>query len=105
VLSVLGSAQHFDTNSFDDAIDHIDSGCGDVQSLAGMDLEKLSAAIGGQDGEPLADSSSQKGKSPQIPTAVHRGIEIGFRPPTRTHSDGTGVRGIRVDVEKATATL
>jgi hypothetical protein len=104
VLRAFGGTQHSNADSFDDAIDHVDSG-GDVQSFAEMDLEKLSAAIGGDNGEPLADeennSPNLKGKSPQMPAAVHRGI------PTRTHSDGTGVRGhgIRVDVEKATSAL
>lgn len=80
----------------------------------GMDLGSLSTAVGGDDGEPLADESGLSGlrddvsqapsHSSRSPAPAYRTLEMGFRP-NRTPSLSDGVRGIRVDVEKATATM
>lgn len=83
----------------------------------GMELGKLKAAIGGDDGEPILDDSlttysekshahSRTGSGRAPPT--YRVMEMGFNlktPRSPNSSDDIGVRGIRVDVEKATSTM
>jgi len=84
----------------------------DIDLEFGMELGKLKAAIGGDDGEPILDESlsnsgceekdqsksrSSSGRAPPS----YRVLEMGFRSP-RSPSLSDGVRGIRVDVEKAT---
>jgi hypothetical protein len=84
-----------------DHVDHIQLGLG-----SGVDLGTLSTAIGGDDGEPVTDdmafddvSADHSSRSPAPSYA--RALEMGFRsakPPSVTD-------GIRIDVEKATASL
>ncbi|KAJ3763397.1 hypothetical protein EV360DRAFT_91875 [Lentinula raphanica] len=67
----------------------------------GMDF---STAIGGDDGEPL---SMAEHNSPSIktPAPTYRTLEMGFRPARAPSLTERGVGGIRVEVEKATATM
>jgi hypothetical protein len=108
VLSTLGSIHHDSTMSVDQEIGDIDDTHDDIHLPLGMDLGSLSTAIGGDDGEPLPDDSSlapsQTSRHPVPPIPVYRALEMGFRP-SKAPSVSDAVRGIRVDVEKATATM
>lgn len=120
VLSTLGSIHHDSTMSIDQDLE-MDDIHDDMHLPMGMDLGSLSTAVGGDDGEPLPDdcvdsmgddrsqaaSHSSKIAVPPIPNPSYRALEMGFRPNTntRTPSLSEAVRGIRVDVEKATATM
>ncbi|KAL0581040.1 hypothetical protein V5O48_000933 [Marasmius crinis-equi] len=113
VLSTLGSV----------ALDPMDSMEQDVcdierDSFGLAELGSLSTAIGGADGEPLpaGDAGSNMDddcdSEPDTPTPSHRSpasgygtLEMGFRPGRVPSTSERGVGGIRVDVEKATATM
>ncbi|KAJ7597478.1 hypothetical protein C8J56DRAFT_1108633 [Mycena floridula] len=111
ILTTLDN--HYSTMSIDREILEMDDIHDDIHLPMGIHLESLSTAVGGEDGEPLPDDSGfsiscdERSQAPSnssktaIPT--YRGLEIGFRP--RAPSLSEGIRGIRVDVEKATATL
>ncbi|RDB29202.1 hypothetical protein Hypma_015835 [Hypsizygus marmoreus] len=74
----------------------------DIRLGLGMDLGSLSTAIGGDDGEPIAEGDSHGG----TPAPAYHSLEMGFRGGlARPSFDNTGIRGIRVDVEKATSTM
>ena len=87
----------------------------DSRLTYGMDF---TTAIGGEDGEPIPmaehsseliardDISEKASPSIRTPVPVYRTLELGFRParaPSLTERGGVG--GIRVEVEKATATM
>lgn len=104
--------------SFDQDITQLDSIHDDIHLPSGMEIGSLSTAIGGDDGEPVQDDTttlddrrslapSHSSRPVMPPTPVYRALEMGFRP---SKSQGApslsdGVRGIRVDVEKATVTM
>ena len=108
VLTTLGSSIHHDsTMSVDQDIVEMDGMQDDLHLPMGMDLGSLSTAIGGDDGEPIPDDSGVVDDASQRsirPAPSYRNLEMGFRP-TRAPSLSEAVRGIRVDVEKATATM
>ncbi|KAK7058437.1 hypothetical protein VNI00_002071 [Paramarasmius palmivorus] len=115
VLSTLGSVNvdPLDVSMEQDVCDHDDTGL----SFGMVDLGSLSTAIGGDDGEPIPDiekgSKSSGGDSDsdlatpssRSPSAGFRTLEMGFRPGRVPSLTERGVGGIRVDVEKATATM
>ncbi|KAF9074854.1 hypothetical protein BDP27DRAFT_1286950 [Rhodocollybia butyracea] len=80
----------------------------------GMDF---CTAIGGDDGEPIPmaehsselfgrdDLSEKNSPSIETPAPTYRTLEMGFRPARAPSLTERGVGGIRVDVEKATATM
>ncbi|CAK5280651.1 unnamed protein product [Mycena citricolor] len=70
----------------------------------GLDLGKLSAAVGGADGEPLDEKSELGSPAPAYSSGM---LEMGFRAASRSPSFEEQTRGIRVtvDVEKATHTM
>ncbi|KAF9567751.1 hypothetical protein CPC08DRAFT_757984 [Agrocybe pediades] len=73
-------------------------------------LGDLSAAIGGDDGEPLPEGDDGRSNHHRnSPAPAYHSLEMGFRGGQRSpahsvdqHSNHSGVRGIRVDVEQAT---
>ncbi|KAG5647747.1 hypothetical protein DXG03_008470 [Asterophora parasitica] len=75
----------------------------------GMDLGSLSTAVGGDDGEPIAEGDSQVGTPAPAyaPSSTYHSLEMGFRGGglSRPSIDDSGIRGIRVDVEKSTSTI
>ncbi|TFK41812.1 hypothetical protein BDQ12DRAFT_340409 [Crucibulum laeve] len=74
----------------------------DIRLGLNMDLGNLSAAIGGDDGEPLPEGEDSLCGGP---APAYQSVEMGYRG-LRTPSLHNGkLGGIRVDVEKATATL
>lgn len=74
----------------------------DIRLGLGMDLGSLSTAIGGDDGEPIAEGDSQSG----TPAPAYHSLEMGFRGGmSRPSFEDSGIRGIRVDVEKSTSTM
>lgn len=109
VLSTLGSIHHDSTADHDlGEIDDVPEG---MHLPLSMELGSLSTAIGGDDGEPIPDDCSQAPSQatsrfpiPMPPIPAYRALELGFRP-SKTPSVSDVVRGIRVDVEKATATM
>lgn len=80
----------------------------DMHLSIGMDIGSLSTAVGGDDGEPIPDDSSQapshSSRPPIPPLPSYRALEMGFRP-SKAPSLSDGVRGIRVEVEKSTSTM
>ncbi|KAF9270645.1 hypothetical protein L218DRAFT_969139 [Marasmius fiardii PR-910] len=110
VLSTLGSvaADHMDFSMEQDVCD-LERGSFELRELG-----DLSAAIGGDDGEPLPapDKDYDYDSEPDTPTPSTRSpasgpstLEMGFRPGRVPSTSERGVGGIRVDVEKATATM
>ncbi|KAG7099646.1 hypothetical protein E1B28_001472 [Marasmius oreades] len=111
VLSTLGTADHMDFSMEQDVcdIEHGSFGLGELGSL--------STAIGGDDGEPLPildksnldDDCDSEPDTPtpstRSPASGFRTLEMGFRPGRAPSTSERGVGGIRVDVEKATATM
>lgn len=73
----------------------------DIRRGLGMDMGSLSTAIGGDDGEPLAEGESHGGS----PAPAYHALEMGFRGARAPSLEGNVVGGIRVDVEKATSTM
>ncbi|KAF5385071.1 hypothetical protein D9615_001257 [Tricholomella constricta] len=68
----------------------------------GIELGSLSTAVGGDDGEPIAEGDSQVG----TPAPAYHSLEMGFRGGlVRPSLEDAGIRGIRVDVEKSTSTI
>ncbi|KAF5368327.1 hypothetical protein D9758_002220 [Tetrapyrgos nigripes] len=106
VLSTLGSIPDPMDTSMEQDIEIEDIRKG----LAG-DLGDLSAAVGGEDGEPIEttveyDRRSDLGSSSiRSPVPSYRALEMGFRLNRAPSLTERGVGGIRVDVEKATATM
>ncbi|KIK70668.1 hypothetical protein GYMLUDRAFT_150251 [Collybiopsis luxurians FD-317 M1] len=108
VLSTLGSMAH-DPMDFSLEQDLTES---DSRIGYGMDF---TTAIGGDDGEPIpmAERSSEligrddiSEKSIQTPAPTYRALELGFRPARAPSlNERGGVAGIRVEVEKSTATM
>ncbi|KAF5388590.1 hypothetical protein D9757_004688 [Collybiopsis confluens] len=111
VLSTLGSMIH-DPADFSLEQDLAEA---DSRITYGMDF---TTAIGGEDGEPIPmaehssalithdDISEKDSPSIRTPAPVYRTLELGLKParaPSLTERGG--VRGIRVEVEKATATM
>ncbi|KDR85774.1 hypothetical protein GALMADRAFT_1325360 [Galerina marginata CBS 339.88] len=75
-------------------------------------LGTLSAAVGGEDGEPLPEGEDHRdGRHRDSPAPAYQSLEMGFRhggrrspsPSFDEHSTHSIVRGIRVDVEQATS--
>lgn len=73
----------------------------DIRLGFGMDIGRLSTAIGGEDGEPLAEGESQTSS----PAPAYRSLEMGFRGGRSPSFEESGVVEIRVDVEQATSTM
>jgi len=74
----------------------------DVRLEMGIDLGSLSTAVGGDDGEPIAEGDSHGGS----PAPAYHALEMGFRGGlTRPSIEDSGIRGIRVDVEKSTSRI
>ncbi|KAK1233679.1 hypothetical protein PQX77_003174 [Marasmius sp. AFHP31] len=116
VLSTLGSVGL-------DPMDSMEQDVCDIEraSFGLAELGSLNTAIGGADGEPIQTSDSgckmdddDFDSAPSTPTPSSRSpapgfrtLEMGFRPGRvpSTSERGVGGIGIRVDVEKATATM
>lgn len=110
ILSTLGSIV---PDPMDFTLEHDLTGS-DGRIEYGMDF---STAIGGDDGEPISmaensselmgqdDISEKNASSIQTPAPAYRTLEMGFRPARAPSLTERGVGGIRVDVEKATATM
>ncbi|KAK7465432.1 hypothetical protein VKT23_005410 [Stygiomarasmius scandens] len=106
VLSTLGSIP----DHMDMSMEHDISELEDIRKGLGGDLGTLSTAVGGDDGEPIEtdmDSDRRSGRSLNIrsPIPSYRVLEMGFRPTRAPSLSEYCVGGIRVDVEKATATM
>ncbi|KAK0505698.1 hypothetical protein EDD18DRAFT_2508 [Armillaria luteobubalina] len=112
VLSTLGSIPPDMDMSLEQDIAEMD----DIRLGLGLELGSLSTAIGGDDGEPIRDDgrnrmdddveSGEFSLGPRSPVPAYRVLEMGFRSAHRVPSlSDSGIRGIRVDVEKATATM
>lgn len=105
VLSTLGSIHH----DLEMSVDQEDAEMDDIRLGMGMDMGSLSTAIGGDDGEPITDSSRRTSgdsshemtHTPRTPAPAYRALELGFRSVHRAPS----LTGIRVDVEKQSATM
>ncbi|KAJ8084495.1 hypothetical protein PM082_003265 [Marasmius tenuissimus] len=114
VLSTLGSVGL-------DPMDPMEQDVCDIEraSFGLAELGSLNTAIGGADGEPIQTSDSgckmdddDFDSEPSTPTPSRRSpapgfgtMEMGFRPGRVPSTSERGVGGIRVDVEKATATM
>ncbi|KAG6817958.1 hypothetical protein H0H87_012426 [Tephrocybe sp. NHM501043] len=103
MLSTLGSIHHdvdldLDLEQDLSEIEDIHRGIG---SGVGLDLGSLSTAVGGDDGEPIAEGASQIG----TPAPSYEPFELGFRDPPPRSSMESGLHGIRVDVERTTSTI
>jgi hypothetical protein len=70
----------------------------DIRLGLNLHLGSLNTAIGGDDGEPIADNESNNGS----PAPAYNSIEMGYRG-SGGASVESGVAGIRIDVEKATS--
>uniref|UniRef100_A0A0W0FB79 Uncharacterized protein n=1 Tax=Moniliophthora roreri TaxID=221103 RepID=A0A0W0FB79_MONRR len=116
VLSTVGSVavDPLDISIEQDVSDFDNSGLG----FGLADLGSLSTAIGGDDGEPIPGTERCSSKasagdsdsdldtpSSRSPGPGFRTLEMGFRPGRVPSLSERGVSGIRVDVEKATATM
>ncbi|KAG6910520.1 hypothetical protein DXG01_009939 [Tephrocybe rancida] len=105
VLSTLGSIHHdvdldLDVEHDLSEIEDIRRGMG---SGIGMDLGSLSTAVGGDDGEPIAEGDSQVGTP--APSYTYEPFELGFKGASSRPSIESGRPGIRVDVERTTSTI
>ncbi|KAF9535594.1 hypothetical protein CPB83DRAFT_21382 [Crepidotus variabilis] len=104
VLTTLGSI-HPDPMDVDLEQDAVE--LEDIRLGLGMDLGVLSTAIGGDDGEPLPEGSSQhRSGRDQSPAPAYNTLEMGFRVGGRSPTPSLDERqsivgGIRVDVEQA----
>ncbi len=97
------------------SIDHGEVESDDIRLDMGLDLGSLSTAVGGDDGEPIPDSSRRtSGDSshdltytPRTPAPSYRALEFGLRSVHRVPSltENASIGGIRVDVEKQSATM
>ncbi|KAF9041776.1 hypothetical protein BDZ89DRAFT_1009578 [Hymenopellis radicata] len=97
------------------SLDHDETESDDIRLGMGLDLGSLSTAVGGDDGEPIPDSSRRtSGESshdlthtPRTPAPSYRALEFGLRSVHRVPSltENAGIGGIRVDVEKQSATM
>ncbi|KAJ3932599.1 MAG: hypothetical protein NXY57DRAFT_917962 [Lentinula lateritia] len=110
VLSTLGSivADPMDLS--------LDQDLAESESRIGYGMD-FSTAIGGDDGEPIPmaehsselisrdDLSDRDSPSIKTPAPTYRTLEMGFRPARAPSLTERGVGGIRVEVEKATATM
>ncbi|GLB35860.1 putative expressed protein [Lyophyllum shimeji] len=97
MLSTLGSI-HPDIDLEEEDAAEMD----DIRLEMGIDLGSLSTAVGGDDGEPIAEGDSLGGS----PAPAYNALEMGFRGGlTRPSVEDSGVRGIRIDVEKSTTTI
>ncbi|PBK76825.1 hypothetical protein ARMSODRAFT_245299 [Armillaria solidipes] len=112
VLSTLGSIPPDMDMSLEQDIAEMD----DIRLGLGLELGSLSTAIGGDDGEPIHDDGRNRmdddvesgdfSLGSRSPIPAYRALEMGFRSAHRVPSlSDSGIRGIRVDVEKATATM
>jgi hypothetical protein len=107
VLSTLGSIPDPMDMSMEQDISELE----DIRKGLGGDLGDLSTAIGGEDGEPIETSieydrrSDMGSSSIRSPVPSYRALEMGFRLNRAPSLSERGVGGIRVDVEKATATM
>ncbi|KAF8640368.1 hypothetical protein AX17_000039 [Amanita inopinata Kibby_2008] len=70
----------------------------DIHLGLGMELGSLSTAIGGDDGEPMAEGESH-GDSP---APAYHSLEMGQRTQKTASNEDVGLNGVRIDVEKAT---
>ncbi|KAJ3808813.1 hypothetical protein EV368DRAFT_75690 [Lentinula lateritia] len=98
VLSTLGSivADPMDLS--------LDQDLAESESRIGYGMD-FSTAIGGDDGEPIPMAEHSKSPSIKTPALTYRTLEMGFRPARAPSLTERGVGGIRVEVEKATATM
>ncbi|KAF8899020.1 hypothetical protein BD779DRAFT_53747 [Infundibulicybe gibba] len=101
VLSTLGSIPPDEMDIEQDMVE-----MEDIRLGLGMDLGSLSTAIGGDDGEPLAEGESHAG----TPAPAYNSLEMGFRGNSRGTNrapsfDDSSLGGIRIDIEKATASM
>jgi hypothetical protein len=97
VLSTLGSIPADIMDDIDQDVVEMD----DIHLEMGMDLGSLSTAVGGDDGEPIAEGESHGGS----PAPAYHSLEMGFRGGGIPSLEDSGIRGIRVDVEKSTLTM
>lgn len=70
----------------------------DIRLGLNLHLGNLNTAIGGDDGEPIADNESHGGS----PAPAYNSLEMGIRG-LENASVESGVAGIRIDVETATS--
>ncbi|KAJ3916980.1 hypothetical protein F5877DRAFT_91468 [Lentinula edodes] len=98
VLSTLGSivADPMDLS--------LDQDLAESESRIGYGMD-FSTAIGGDDGEPIPMAEHSNSPSIKTPAPTYRTLEMGFRPARAPSLTERGVGGIRVEVEKATATM
>ncbi|KAH9486229.1 hypothetical protein JR316_0000293 [Psilocybe cubensis] len=107
VLTTLGSIHpdHMDIDIEQDVVE-----MDDIRYGMGMPLGTLSAAVGGDDGEPLPDGDGySQSHRRDSPAPAYQTLEMGNRgrrrspsPSLENHSNYS-VRGIRVDVEQASS--
>lgn len=98
MLSTLGSIHHDTDMDIEQDIAEMDA----IHLGMGIDLGSLSTAVGGDDGEPIVDSEDHGG----TPAPAYQPLEMGFRGGlNRPSIEESGLRGIRVDVEKSTSTI
>ncbi|KAG2022913.1 hypothetical protein CC2G_000629 [Coprinopsis cinerea AmutBmut pab1-1] len=95
VLTTLGTI-HQDPMDIDVERDVADMDDGRI----GVDLEILSTAIGGEDGEPLSDSESHGG----TPAPAYNSLDHGYRDRRFPSYDEDLNRGLRITIEQATST-
>ncbi|KAF9469843.1 hypothetical protein BDZ94DRAFT_1278975 [Collybia nuda] len=96
LLSTLGSIPDIVDDMEQDVVE-----MDNVHIELGMDLGSLSTAVGGDDGEPIAEGESHSGS----PAPAYHSLEIGFRGARKQSLEDSRVCGIRIDVEKATSTI
>ncbi|KAG7452283.1 uncharacterized protein BT62DRAFT_295505 [Guyanagaster necrorhizus] len=109
VLSTLGSIPPDMDMSPEQDIVEMD----DIRSGLGLELGSLSTAIGGDEGEPISDDGRiwtdddvESGDFSLGSRNPYRALEIGIRPAHGVPSlSESGIQGIQVDVEKATASM
>lgn len=97
LLSTLGSIPADNMDDMEQDVVEMD----DIHLEMGIDLGSLSTAVGGDDGEPIAEGESHGGS----PAPAYHSLEMGFRGGGVKSLEDSGVCGIRVDVEKATSTI
>lgn len=107
VLTTLGSMHPDHMDDMEQDVVEMD----DIRFNLGMPLGALSAAIGGEDGEPIPDGDNySQAHHRDSPAPAYNSLEIGSKAGRRSaspsldgHSTHSVIRGIRVDVEHATS--
>lgn len=94
VLSTLGSIPHDVDLDIERDVVEMD----DIRLGLGMELGSLSTAIGGDDGEPVADGAHGDSPAPAYHSIDNLKGQHGQR---SSSNEDAGLQGIRINVERA----